>query len=270
MQNLLQFLWKNHFTLLFAVLEVFAFSLLVSTNNFHNTKFHQFGVAVSGRIFEVQHAYTQYLGLTDENKKLRDINAKLLSYQINRNIVTTERQLGFEVIPTNAINSTYHLDNNFVIIDAGKLDGIEPAMAVMSPNGAVGIVRTVSDHYASIIPIIHSNSDISARLKSSNYFGQCTWHGFNETQATLENIPNHVNINAGDTIVTRGAGGIFPADIIIGFALETEKNESSGFQKITIELAADFRNLRSLYVIKNNHQSELDSLTTETKAWTDN
>ena len=270
MQNLILFFWRNHFTLLFVGLEVLAFSLLVSNNSFHQTKAHEWGVAMSGRLYSIQFAYTQYLGLSDENEALRNHNAGMMQLKLDKQTRTSDVFSGFQVTATEAINSTYHFDNNFIIINSGKLDGVEPASAVIGPNGAVGIVRSTSDHFASIIPLIHSNSGISARLKSNSYFGQCTWSGLNESVITLENIPNHVEINHGDTLVTRGSGGVFPADIIIGFAIDSEKNESSGFQEVSVQLATDFKNIHSLYIIKNEFKVELDSITNETREWIDN
>ena len=267
MQNLLLFFWRNHFTLLFVGLEVIAFSLLISTNSFHQTKVHQWSIAMAGQLYDIQFACTQYLGLSSENEELRLTNAGLLESKIQNQPKNQSTHSGFQVIPTVAINSTYHFDNNYIIINTGSADGVEPATAVVGPKGAVGIVHSVSSNFASIIPLIHSNSDISARLKSNSYFGQCTWRGFDESIITLENIPNHVEIKPGDTVVTRGSGGVFPSGIIIGFALESEKNQSSGFQEISVELATDFKNVHSLYVIKNQLKPELDSIITQTQEW---
>ena len=267
MQNLLLFFWRNHFTILFVGLEVIAFSLLISSNSFHQSKAHELSVGLAGRLYSIQHAYTQYLGLSDENDALRRNNASLLQAKLDNLPLGPSNHSGFQVISTEAINSTYHFDNNYIIINSGKLDGVQPSTAVIGPHGAVGIVHSVSDHFASIMPLIHSNSDISARLKRASYFGQCTWSGLDESIVTLENIPNHVNINTGDTVVTRGSGGIFPVDIIIGFTIDSEKNEGTGFQEITVQLATDFKNVRSLYVIKNELRPEFDSITTETKEW---
>ncbi len=270
MQNLILFFWRNHFPLLFAGLEVIAFLLLISTNSFHQTKAHEWSVAMAGNLFSIQFAYTQYLGLSDENEALRNNNAVLIQSKLDCAQTSSTIYSGFRAIASEAINSTYHFDNNYIIIGSGKLDGIAPASAVIGPEGVVGIVRTTSDHFASIIPLIHSNSSISARLKNNSYFGQCSWNGLDESIITLENIPNHVEIQKGDTVVTRGSGGIFPPDIIIGIAIESEKNESSGFQEVSLSLATDFKNIHSLYIIKNERKAELDSINTETQEWIGN
>jgi rod shape-determining protein MreC len=268
MQKLFLFFWKNHFTVLFIVLEVIAFSLLVSNNSFQQSRIHESSVTIAGTVYQFQHSYTQYLGLTEENEKLRQSNSELIQAQLNTKNQRQNVHGNFQVIPTLALSSTYQQENNYIIIDAGKSDGIKPASAVISTDGAVGIIHSVSENYSSIIPIIHGSSDISARLKNSSYFGQCKWGGIDPKTAELENIPNHVEIAEGDTIVTRGSGGVFPPNIIIGYAQESKKNESSGFQTVTVRLATDFRKIHSLFVIINSLKPELDSLINQTEEWT--
>jgi rod shape-determining protein MreC len=140
---------------------------------------------------------------------------------------------------------------------------------VVGPEGIVGIVHSVSENFASILPLLHSDSKISGRLKGKDYFGQCRWRGIDDHYVILENIPNHVSIAKGDTVITRGSRGIFPAGLIIGFAESSERDESSGFQEIKVKLATDFQKLNSLYIIVNQEKLELDSFLTKTVEWTD-
>jgi rod shape-determining protein MreC len=85
----------------------------------------------------------------------------------------------------------------------------------------------------------------------------------------LENIPNHVEVDSGQLVVTRGGGGVFPPGIIIGAAESSQKDESSGFQEIKVRLASDFRKVSSLYIIQNLHKTEYDSLMQSTTQWID-
>lgn len=269
MKNVFLFFWKNQFSILFILLEIIGFALLGSNSGFHQSQLHQTGVALSGNVYQIQHAYTQYLGLSDENAELREENADLLEQLINQPKRQSVNRDGYKVIPVQAINSTHHLKNNFIVIRSGSVDGIKPASAVIGPSGIVGIVHSVSDHYSSILPLIHSSTNINARLQRTSYFGQCHWVGIDEEIMTLENIPNHVVVNPGDTILTRGGGGIFPSGLVLGFAESSEKNESSGFQEIQVKLATDFKKINTLFVIENTLKQELDSIMIQTEAWID-
>lgn len=250
------------------VLETLGFILLAQSNSFHQSKVHSFSVAFSGVVYQAQSAYSQYIGLRDENEKLRKENAFLREVTLN---VENPNEVidfsGFDCVSATAVTSTYHLGNNFIIINKGALKGIVPESGVIGPEGLVGVVHSVSDHYASIMPIIHRTTQISAQLKRTEYFGIIDWKESDEQYVSLSDIPNHVKIEEGDTIVTRGSSGIFPYGLIIGFAESSTRDESSGFQKIKVKLATDFRKINSLYVIINHDKPELDSITQSTELW---
>lgn len=273
MRNLLLFIWKNQFTFLFFLLEMIGFALLTTNNNYQRSKLHTTTVAVSGAVYRMQDSYLKYIGLLDENERLQQENALLREKLFMQGLSIDDRHLPFShnyhVVAARAINSTYSEGNNFMIIDKGSADGIKNQMGLIGPSGVVGIITHVSKNYAAAMPVIHSQSQISCRLKGSEYFGICRWDGLDDHYVDLEDIPNHVLVNQGDTVITRGSSGIFPAGIVMGFAESTEKDESSGFQSIRVRLATDFRKVNSVYAIGNERKPQLDSLYREIKPWTD-
>lgn len=270
MRNLIDFIWKHQFTLIFMVLELIGFYLLSTNNNHHQTKMHTLGVVLSGTLFDMQDSYSQYIGLRQENELLRQENATLRQAQVNpENTTKRVMKQGFVCVPTIALNSSYNREKNAIIVNKGTAAGVSKESGVISPTGVAGIVHSVSENYASVLPLIHTDSRISGRIKRTQHFGQCRWDGDDDQYMILENIPNHVTFNRGDTIVTRGAGGVFPAGLVIGFAETAERDESSGFQEIKVRLATNFRSVSSLYIIVNEHKTELDSLERETTTWTD-
>lgn len=246
--------------MLFFLLQFIGFALLTTTNGFHNSKIQTAAASVSGNIADIRDSYAQYIGLKEENEKLLEENRRL--HQRVRNAPGAERKhdLPFDFQTAHAINSTYHLGNNFIVLDKGAAEGITPQQAVAGPQGIIGVVHSVSEHYSTVLPIIHSQSTISCKLKKNNYFGLLKWQGKNDRLAILEDIPNHIGVFTGDSIVTRGGSGIFPSNILVGKALSSEKNESSGFQSVTVELATDFRKVYNVYIIENKAKPEVDSL----------
>lgn len=274
MRNLLLFIWKNQFTFLFFLLEIVGFALLATNNNYQRSKLHSTTVAISGTVYDMQDSYLKYIGLLDENSKLQEENAQLREDLFWKDLSmspasATPLSKNYEIIPARAINSTYSEGNNFMIIDKGSLDGIKTEMGVIGPQGVVGVITHVSGNFSAIMPVIHSQSQVSCRLKQSDYFGICRWDGLDDRFIDLEDIPNQVAVEKGDTVITRGSNGIFPNGIIVGFAENSEKDESSGFQRIRVRLATNFRNVNSVYAIGNQRKSELDSLYREVKPWMD-
>jgi rod shape-determining protein MreC len=77
-----------------------------------------------------------------------------------------------------------------------------------------------------------------------------TWEGINPNTASLNEIPYHVNVETGDTIVTSGYSTIFPEGLLVGIVSDFEVEESNFF-RINVKLSEDFRHLTHVYIINN-------------------
>ena len=51
------------------------------------------------------------------------------------------------------INSSFNKTKNYIVIDKGATEGIQPEMAVCSSEGVVGIIEKVSNRYARVLPL---------------------------------------------------------------------------------------------------------------------
>ena len=267
MRNFFQFIWNNQFTFLFFLLEFIGFVLLTTNNSFHNNTLYSTSIALSGKIASVNNSYTQYIGLKEENTLLLKESARLKEKALNTSSSSSDEnsRIHYKTRTANAIKSTYNLGNNYIILDKGSNAGLAPQQGVIGPEGVVGIISHCSEHYSKVIPLIHSQSLISCKLASNSYFGILKWEGKDDQYAILEDIPNHVGIRPNDSILTRGSSGAFPPNELVGFAVSSEKNESTGFQSITVKLATNYKNIDNLYVVENEEKPELDSLLIEIK-----
>ena len=132
-------------------------------------------------------------------------------------------------------------------------------MAVCTPEGIVGLIQDLSDHFAVVIPLINVDARISAKIKKNNYYGSLQWDGNDYAYSYLNDIPYHVEVNAGDTIVTSGLSKIFPEGIVVGYVESVDK-VTANFLKIKVKLAVDFKRINHVYVILNNKKNEQTSL----------
>jgi rod shape-determining protein MreC len=133
-------------------------------------------------------------------------------------------------------------------------------MGVFNANGIVGQVISVTDNYAAVMSVLSKDFKVSAKLKKSEYFGNMHWDGINSTTATLEEIPKHVPVKVGDTIVTSGFSELFPRNIMIGTVKKVKTQADKNFLEITVNLSTDFGNLSYVYIVKNIRRNELQSL----------
>jgi rod shape-determining protein MreC len=157
------------------------------------------------------------------------------------------------------INNSVNRQYNYITLNRGKNHGIRPEMAVISSQGIVGMVYSASGNFSTVISVLNRDFRLSAKIKKNNYFGSLSWDGNNPRTAILSEIPYHVNIQKGDTIVTSGYSTIFPEGILVGTVTSFEVEESNFF-RIEVELSVDFNQLNWVYVIRNLLEEEQNHL----------
>lgn len=264
MRTLLKFLIRIYPLLLFILLEVIAISLLVNRNHFHQAVYANAVREFTGKYNRRLADFTYYFSLKEENKRLAAENVRLKNRlaQVSasdelffRSVNDKEYNQRYLYTEARVINNSTSLQHNFITLDKGREEGIEPEMAVASSFGIVGVVRGVSEHFATVMPVINRDFRISAKLKRSGYFGSLTWPGSHYQQAKLSEIPLHAQVSVGDTITTSGYSSIYPEGLVVGFVKGFQEFGGS-FYSIDVQLAVDFKRLNNVQVIKSLMREE--------------
>ena len=165
----------------------------------------------------------------------------------------------FTFIPANVVTNSTNKLHNHIIIDKGRKAGIEPDMGVITQNGVVGIISSVSENYSFVKSLLDIDQKLSARILPSNAAGTVSWEGKSPRFVSLTEIPLHIAFNKSDTVYTSGFSSIFPADIPIG-CVESSFQTQGTHHKIEVKLFQDFSTLRFVSIVKNIRRSEIDSL----------
>ncbi len=266
MYSLWRFILKHHFVILFVLLEVVSILLLARSQNYHRNRMVNTTSDAVGQMYAWSSELSDYFRLNKTNRQLAEENAWLRQQLSITNDTTQitydilERDTIYEYIPARVVNNSIGQVNNYIIIDKGKVDGIEPDMGVISSDGIVGVVADVSRHYASILSLLHSNSVVGVRFKNSQELGSLKWGTSNYRYGLVEDIPTHVIMHEGDTVLTSAYSFIYPEDLMVGTVVDTRPVNSGALNTAKIRFATDFATLRYVYVIRNMHKPELDSL----------
>jgi rod shape-determining protein MreC len=75
----------------------------------------------------------------------------------------------------------------------------------------------------------------------------------------LSEIPQHVNLIVGDTIMTSGYSAIFPENIPLG-TIEEFNLRGGNFYFAKVKLLADFKRIDNVYVVKSHQAIERNKL----------
>lgn len=251
-------------------MEFVAFSLIVQHNNYQKTVFSRQTSSLFCYISSYLTDIQNYFHLNAANQRLLEENTALrnrieqLKMAVSPDLVDTTTVTGLYIFrKAKTINSNFNKTKNYITIDKGFTDGIKKEMAVISTDGVVGIVQNISNHYAVILPLINVNLRVSAKVKKNGYYGSLQWNGNDYRYSYLNDIPFHVDVQRGDTIVTSGFSSIFPEGELIGFVESVDK-ETANFLSIKVKLATDFKKISDVYVIENREKEEKRELEAST------
>lgn len=252
------------------MLELVSAWLIVSNNQYQGAKFYNSSNSVVASLNNISQGIRDYFLLSEVNRVLAEENAALRRQveqgnQLLQAFDTLALQDSslirrFDFVSAKVVNNQVDRFKNFITINKGKDAGLAPGMAVISPQGVVGKVKVVSDHYGVVTSLLNIDVMVSAVLKRTGYFGTVQWDGHSPDVVKFNFIPRHVKPTVGDTVMTSGYNAIFPEGIMIGTISEVNLSDEALFYDLNIRLSQDFRKLSFLTVIKSTLKHEQDSL----------
>ena len=135
-----------------------------------------------------------------------------------------------------------------IIIDKGKKDNVSINMPVISADGLVGRIVSVSRSYSKVLLIIDPNSAVDCLDRRTRARGILKGISSNDI-CRLDYVEHSYDIKPGDVIITSGLVGIFPKGIPVGRVKEVRKVPGALFKKIEISPFVDFSRLEEVLVI---------------------
>ena len=269
MQQIISFLYKNKYFILFLLLEFLAVFFTIQSHSYHKSKFINSANFVSGGIYNKINNFKEFLLLKEENIRLSEENVQLknilnqqdkLESQISSKVIDTINfNQKYSYISAKVINNNYRKNNNYLTINKGKTNQIKSDLGVINSKGIIGITKSVSNKYATVLSILNVNSRINVKLLNSNHFGSLSWNNQDYNTVQLLDLPIQANIKAGDTIITGGKSTIFPEGIPVGI-IKDFKTKNNNYDFINITLFNDMSSIGFVEVITNLDKEEIIDL----------
>ena len=271
MFELVEFISRNRSFIVFVLLQVICFRLIVSSNSYMGAVYFNTANLYVSKSVGFSNGVREYLNLRDVNRNLAEENVRL-----NQEIAFLKQYHPkgapanylpdstfadrFEFVVGKVIDLQMHMSDNYITIDKGSADGIEPGMGVISASGVVGKVQVCSEHASIITSILHSRFMVSTQLPSIEEIGTTSWDGRSTNTVKLADISRYKPVNIGDTALTSGYNSVFPPGIMVGTIKEVNTPSNQTSYDIDLELSTDFNAISYVYVVKNKELTGLTNL----------
>lgn len=257
MRYFFAFLRKYNIFFLFIILEAIAFILMANSQNYHGSVIIKSTSQFSGLLNSTHTNILDYFELKKLNKSLMQeiVNLKNSSTNIIKPDSVSSKNR-YKYIGARVISNSTHKPNNYLMLNKGINDGIKIDMGVISENGIVGTVIEVSKNYSLVMSVLHENSKISAKIKKNNQLTNIIWNEIDYMRGTLADIPSHIQLLYGDSIITSGYSLVYPEGILIGTIDSYDNASGKSLNTAVIKFASDFNSLIYVYVVNNLQKEE--------------
>ena len=171
-----------------------------------------------------------------------DLSNRRLRELVNFKQATASSILAAEIIGKDP--STWY---KTVIIDKGRLDGLDEGLPVVVPAGIVGQTIAVAKHYAKVLLIIDQNSAVDALIQRTRSRGVVK--GDSLRQCNLRYALRKHEIHLGDRVISSGLDGVFPKGLSIGSVTEIMRPSAGIFQDVVVTPFVDFEKIEEVLVM---------------------
>lgn len=146
--------------------------------------------------------------------------------------------------------------NNIITINLGARDGIKENMSVMTVDGLVGRIQTVSEFSSNVQLLLDINDAdnhskaiaVTAKGKEGKTFGVI--ESYTDGKLIMTRVEQTDPVQVGDTILTSDLGKVYPSGIPIGKVTSKEPGKFGITLNVLIEPFASFRHIREVFVVE--------------------
>ncbi|MDX1428802.1 MAG: rod shape-determining protein MreC [Rhodothermales bacterium] len=183
----------------------------------------EFAAGVEGKLSWIG----DYLRAVDENSRLRADNIRLSSQVARsreaeiengrlRRLLGLRDTLAAPTVAADIVAKDLTRQRNLLTINAGRVDGVAPDMAVVDESGIVGKVVLVSDRYARVMPYLNTDLRIPAKVQPSEAPGIVRWDGNRRDRLIMDHVVKTELVSNGQLVVASGYSQVYPPGFPVG------------------------------------------------------
>ena len=276
---MVRFVWKNRFHISIAIIILYLLFTLIAQvekpradiwfSTFAQSVAYPFQLTFLFISAHSTEAWNHYVWLMDVREKNRELTKKLHEYRAEI-AKTREIQIAYDRVlrflrfqNANADQKTFaqvigEVKNGFsrlVILDKGSEDGIKKNFAVVSYDGIVGKIQSVTPLQSIVQLITDTHSRFPVLLQRTRAKGFLQGE---DGILRIEHVRKGASLKPGDKVIASGLAGIFPKGFPVGSIDTVDRKKFGLFQSATVKLSVDLDKLEEVAVIlqtvNNIHQ----------------
>jgi rod shape-determining protein MreC len=208
----------------------------------------------------VSHFFSDYFVLLDvreDNKRMKAeldrikmdnqyLRAELSTADRAQSLAIFQKHSPSKTVAAHIIGNTTGAGAKVVIIDRGSNSGIEPGMAVITPDGIAGKVTKV--FAASSFILLVTDQTFAAGVISQNSRVHGTFKGLGyEGSGRIEHVQNEQKIDQGEWFFTSGDDRIFPKGLPVGEVTTVHQGKTE--KEIFVSLSGFKNGLEEVLII---------------------
>ncbi|RKX29043.1 MAG: rod shape-determining protein MreC [Candidatus Zixiibacteriota bacterium] len=186
--------------------------------------------------------------LTEASLKISLFSEALRENERLRSALGFEQPPGYRLMPAEVISVSGYQTPVAAIINRGSYNMIQLNQPVINQDGLIGRISSVTPDFATVQFLTDPTNRIAARIASSREMGIVKY--VVDEGMILDNFPLHGSVKVGDTVLSSGLGGVYPAGLTVGLVTSVEHNEEEPFCRIIIEPTANFHSIEELFVLE--------------------
>jgi rod shape-determining protein MreC len=159
--------------------------------------------------------------LRAENERLRQL------LKLSHRLTTT-------YVPAEVLHQPHATDGRTLLLSAGSRQGVAPFNPVVTPEGLIGVILSVTSRSSIAMSWAHPEFRVSAFTIGGNALGVVapSAEGRNgEGSLELRGIPYRDSVPLGTVVLSSGLGGVFPKGIPVGAVTGTIREEA-GWERV--------------------------------------
>lgn len=228
---------------------------------------------VSGRVEAIQLYLTSPRDAAQLTQRNTELEAELA--HLRTQIIELQQQLGeyrilsalldfaraypeYQYVGASVIGRDPSPFFKYIHINRGSDDDLRRGMPVVTQQGLVGRISQVTANAALVQLITDPSVTVNVRLEPSR--AEAILSGSITGDITLDMIPQDIDVEAGDLVLTSGLGGNYPPNLLIGQLTGIRSQDYDLFQSASMQPVVDFSNLEIVLVITNFQPIDISPL----------